>query len=315
MATLQKKPLPQNPSFEVQQALVFRPETNPTGHEPFEGTADVPFDATAPTPSRTHVWWLSEAAWLAYSHDESTVGAVYRTRAGLQHCQFLTERGSDCYVAHGDRFAIVAFRGTQPDDWADLLDDARYRPVRWDVGRVHMGFADAFERVRPRLDQVIRGLPASCVVWFTGHSLGGATATLAAYRYRERLGGVCTFGSPLVGNGSFSRAFDAALGDRSRRYVHNEDMVTRVPPPFFAFPHGLFAHVRGGRWIDADGSVGDSAPRWTDVIRGALGRPMSLGDLVALRDGPTTIRLPRPLSDHTPLYYAIHCWNDLATHA
>ena len=49
-------------------------------------------------------------------------------------------------------FAIVAFRGTQPDDWNDLFDISRFVPLPWDVGFVHHGFADALTNVWDRLD-------------------------------------------------------------------------------------------------------------------------------------------------------------------
>ncbi len=47
-------------------------------------------------------------------------------------------------------------------------------------------------------------------VWFTGHSLGGALATLAAGRY-ERAPEVYTFGAPRVGDGEHVKSLDTPV--------------------------------------------------------------------------------------------------------
>lgn len=56
-------------------------------------------------------------------------------------------------------------------------------------------------------------------VWFTGHSLGAALATLAADLF-EPARGVCTLGSPRVGDVAFATLFDARFRQRSARYVN-----------------------------------------------------------------------------------------------
>ena len=48
-------------------------------------------------------------------------------------------------------------RGTQPDDWKDVIADANIVLVPWRTGMVHPGFKQAFDVIRPRLD-VIHGL-------------------------------------------------------------------------------------------------------------------------------------------------------------
>jgi pimeloyl-ACP methyl ester carboxylesterase len=172
--------------------------------------------------------------------------------------------------------------------------------------------------VQADLDALMARLEPGCRVWFTGHSLGGAAATLAAYRYREVAGGLYTFGSPLVGNERFARALTGALGARSVRYVNDHDVVTRVPPAPFAFPNGLFTHVDHGRWIDDAGAVSASPPGRPQFVRDIFGRPNVLLDIIDLhqldlanlRPGRRQPTLPDGLADHTPLYYALHCWND-----
>jgi triacylglycerol lipase len=314
-----KKPLPTDLPLEVQQTLLFEPQQNPTGYVPLEHASVFAFEPAATAHSRVNSWWLADAAWLAYWHDADAVARVFRDRAGMT-CQFASIDGADAYLASCDGFAIVTFRGTQPGDWNDLFDDALYAPVRWDVGHAHSGFGRRLDKLHDDLDRFIAARPQGCRVWFTGHSLGAAVATLAAYRHRHIAGGLCTFGSPLIGNETFTRGVNEAFGARSVRYVNDHDVVTRVPPAPFAFPHGLFDHVDHLRWIDPKGQITATAPSRLRFVRDIFGQPKALLDIIDLHrlDLGTSVgllgrrpTLPDGLADHTPLYYALHCWNDL----
>lgn len=309
-----RKPIPVNLPIEVQRKLLLEPQSNPTGYVPFENASAFPFEPAAASHSRVNAWWLAEASWLAYWHDAPAIATVYQERTGLQ-CELIEVKGAECTVASGEDFAIVAFRGTQPGDWSDLFDDACFAPVRWDAGYVHQGFARRLSNISEPLDRALGRLAPSCRLWFTGHSLGAAAATLAAFRHRARTGGVCTFGSPLVGNGDFTAAFAGALGARSTRYVNDHDMVTRVPPEPFAFPHGTYAHVDHGRWISEDGQIGTTRPSLAHFVRAVFGRANVALDLVEMHSRGFGHSLPDALSDHTPLYYVLHCWNDFASHS
>ena len=69
-------------------------------------------------------------------------------------------------------------------------------------------------------------------VFVTGHSMGGALASLNAVDLALQLGGhhvMCsTFGSPRVGNAAFQRMHDA-IGFPAWRFTNSHDPVTRVP--------------------------------------------------------------------------------------
>ena len=312
-----KKPLPEGLSLAEQQKLLFQPESNPTGYVPLEHASAFPFESASPVASRTNAWWLADASWLAYWKDADAVARVFRDRAGMT-CRFVARQGAEAYFAACDAFAIVSFRGTQPDDWDDLFDDACYKTDKWDAGHVHLGFARRLTKIGGDLEAFIAERPSGCRVWFTGHSLGAAVATLAGYRHRAVLGGVYTYGSPLVGNEVFQQAVVGAFGTRSVRYVNDHDVVTRVPPAPFASP-GRFTHIDHGRWIGPDGRVGTTAPSRLEFVRDVFGGPKAILDVVDLHrldfGGALPLRrrptLPDGLSDHTPLYYALHCWNDL----
>lgn len=92
------------------------------------------------------------------------------------------------------------------------------------------------------------GTPIKHVV-FSGHSLGGALATLAAVQFAKQYPDIVvscvTFGSPRVGNGSFAQMFNKCCKG-SFRFVNEDDPVPMGPTPI------RFTHVKGGQWIDDD---------------------------------------------------------------
>ncbi len=158
---------------------------------------------------------------------------------GFELAGALSDPGTDTqgFVAvrrAGDEMdmAVVSFRGTENvRDWETNL---RYSltPVDFpqpstneSMGRVHQGFLDAFVSVR---DQVDRYMPyvVGVPVFITGHSLGGALATLgAAHLSGWGLAACYTFGAPRVGNKSFS----SSLRTPVYRVVNPLDTVPSVP--------------------------------------------------------------------------------------
>ena len=305
-----RKELPVNPSREVQRDLLIHPESNPTRYIPFEDAEAHPFVPGATSWSRVNAWWLADAAWIAYSHDKRFVCQTFSDRAGLSSCETIADRGTDAYLAHNGRFAIVTFRGTQPDDWNDLFNISCFVPIRWDVGFVHKGFAAALDAVWRPLEDALNTLPVDCRVWFTGHSLGGALASLAAVRTGGRAAGVYTFGSPRVGDAVFAAHLGHRFEEASIRYVNDHDVVTHVPPEPFAFP-GRYTHVDRLRWINKDGQVGTTRPTLEHFMLDVFGDPSLFLDIVELSRQRIPVSLPDTLTDHTPLYYALHTWNDL----
>jgi hypothetical protein len=75
-------------------------------------------------------------------------------------------------------------------------------------------------------------------LYVTGHSLGGALATLTAYHALVHHNDVhlYTFGCPRVANRSLAEQMDAKLRNRAYRCVHGWDIVPRIPP-FFSYHH------------------------------------------------------------------------------
>ena len=154
--------------------------------------------------------------------------------------------GTQAFLAHNNRYSVLAFRGTS--DWTDVQTDIRAGRVSAGdgVGKVHSGFFNAYglvsERISRRLEEV-KFMP----LYITGHSLGGALATVAL-RYLEKVEGLkdqiaaCyTFGSPRVGNADF----ESDIRSPVYRVVNFTDIVTFLP----LFTMG-FTHVGDVRYLD-----------------------------------------------------------------
>ena len=275
----------------------------------FENCGQVPFEADAEDFSPANAWWLGEAALLAYAGE-----AFVRPRlrgAGLDRLTFLSGGSTQCYVAEGPRFAIVAFRGTELSPRkdkngfapvvADLKADLDIRLVdHEDGGCIHRGFRDALDEVWPALSAHLRDLrERGTPVWMAGHSLGGAVAVLAAARHRD-VAGVYTYGTPRVGDRAFVESFPVPVW----RFVNNNDVVPHLPP----IPYRSIGALR---YIDSDGMLHEKIAFWErriDEIQGHIKCVLDVFD-----DGLPAL-MPDGLKDHTPVLYAVHLWNHLVRH-
>jgi hypothetical protein len=108
--------------------LLTHPEQNPTRDTPFADAATVPFDPRVKPVSRANAWWLAEASWVAYWHAAADIKQAYEP-AGLD-AELISVDSTDFTIATNGGLAIVAFRGTQPDDWPTCSPMARGFPSR-----------------------------------------------------------------------------------------------------------------------------------------------------------------------------------------
>ncbi len=171
-------------------------------------------------------------------------------KIGFGESVFFDRDGAQAYRFRNDYDCVIVCRGTEPTDWNDVKADVNAVTVLAEaVGRVHSGFKREVDDLWPFLERTLCGNRQP--LWFAGHSLGGAMATICARRYRlSRMGylvqGLFTYGSPRVGN----RAYVNYCPLVHYRWVNNNDIVTRVPPTWWGYHHG-------GRemYIDSRGRV------------------------------------------------------------
>lgn len=151
------------------------------------------------------------------------------------------------YIIESNTSIVAAFRGTE--NLSDLFTDFNFGQVPFPyvqgAGMTHRGFTEVYERsVRPQLSETLGKLSGRKRLLLAGHSLGGALATLAALdaasNSQYRRPGVCTYGSPKVGNADFASAYDRMIAS-SWRVVNTNDIAVDFPPSNGNAP---YAHVR-----------------------------------------------------------------------
>lgn len=155
--------------------------------------------------------------------------------------------GSDTagYVAGNGNVLIVVFRGTASvqnalsDIQATQEDMTSVRGQG--MGRVHSGFYRALNSVSATIARSIEELrDRRQPVLFTGHSLGGALATLAvaqAIAPPDSVTGLYTYGAPRVGNRTFKENFDSHYAAMTYRIRNFRDPVPDTPPELLDFTH------------------------------------------------------------------------------
>lgn len=145
---------------------------------------------------------------------------------------FITHEGSDVYILENDADVIVVCRGTEVKQWSDISADASISRKKLTYGKVHIGFQHYVDKVWA--DIVARSENWNNKnVWFTGHSLGAAMATIMACRFGSDNkfpvpAGLFTYGSPRVGDRKFANHMNA-LPFEHHRWVNNGDIITKIP--------------------------------------------------------------------------------------
>jgi len=294
----------------------------------FEFCEKLPFASKASEFSLTNAWWLAEASFAAYGDDDKRVNFDHLTSANWK-AGAIASSNVRCLTLDGPDALILAFRGTRVEgfqdpiprfnlvklNWKDLIADIDF--PRQDIGngrKVHKGFMAALDLVSEQMKAVVRQAKQQLPdkqIWCTGHSLGGALATLAADRLSQefKVQGLYTYGSPRVGNDDFVKNFPVS---NTYRFVHHRDVITMVPPP------GLFTHVGQLRYLTTDGRLLETEEKhglfddlregvdfWKKIVQVAS-KDFHIGNM-------TTWPVPiEALADHAPIYYANETWNLLA---
>jgi hypothetical protein len=244
-----------------------------------------------------------EAARLAYYRAEQSATERARLADALARVGFAdlvlfvdSKSGAEAFAARRstDGTTLLSFRGTQPDNYQDLIADLRANLVPWpeSAGRVHDGFAVAVRALRPQLLEWFKSAkPDLNKLILTGHSLGAAMATLAASIWRPAW--LVTIGSPRVGD----TAFIETLGPTySARFVDCCDAVTEVPPEI-----GGYVHIKDYKYLTRDaGIVENPNPTFVQSDRSQARVEYSYQYFKQLLRNVSI----RDLADHAPINYA-----------
>ena len=175
---------------------------------------------------------------IAYNNIKEAKGQV--KKLGFTTVEFYEKDGAQAYRFMNKTDIVIACRGTQPTEFNDIKADLKATPVIAEtISRVHRGFKDEVDELWPMVEEdILRKTNLNKTLWFCGHSLGAAMATIMASRcmHEDRLNDpieLYTFGSPRVG----WTGYCDSLNVEHHRFVNNNDIVTTVPLSIMGFKH------------------------------------------------------------------------------
>lgn len=216
---------------------------------------------------QTHVT-LFNFAWLVYYWNTPKAENFKLTQDVFKFtiAEYIKDKATDTHalVVDGEDRIVIAFKGTTStknlktdinmfysniraliptqlgeDDHegdAAAMTNPILKTRNWRRARIHKGFAVAYAAVSPRLLSRIKKLQdeKKRPVFLTGHSLGGALATVCSIDLFLRLGlsrkdiFVSTFGAPRVGNRQFWNIYEETVPIHWRIVV-GPDVVAKLP--------------------------------------------------------------------------------------
>lgn len=229
---------------------------------------------------RGNAYWMARLAREVYRarsptdpapDEEGILARLTQEDGGFRSVTGADSDSAQAALIEHEAYLCLAFRGT--DELADWLDNLDAFPVHRLFGAFHRGFWNALEDVWPPLEAHLRRLQRARPrpVFLTGHSLGGAMATLAAARFVHEdkpFTSVYTFGQPRAMSREAARIFNAECKSRFFRFCNNNDLVTRVPARMMGY-----SHVGCCLYITEDGEIQRDPGFWfrfVDHVEGAL---------------------------------------------
>lgn len=265
--------------------------------------------------------WLSQLAYE--TDDERKVDSILSdwqlTKLGFKSNDpgtGLPPHSACVVVAEGQGATFVTFAGSDPLKFQDWITDfdAMQSP-----SNLHTGFERAVETVLPDIRVALgKRVAPNQPVFFTGHSLGGALAILAAWRTSLLQNApeivVYTFGSPRNGGQKFFDDYTPRLGDFTFRLVHGTDIVPTVPPTLL----DVYRHVGQAVQCPSGGLFDGMAPTARNrnkpnlvesAIQAGFADVEAVAALQLIPDVRMGLRklllrfLPRIISDHVPDSY------------
>lgn len=208
-------------------------------------------------------WVLSNLSHIAYFRKNDI--EAYMDNLGAIETRFYIKDGAQAFLSKWNDKAILVFRGTQlmehlPKKYEhlnffqkfiihilirlpinifklpffnnDVVADLQFchaRLTKTKGVKVHSGFLSETKKLWKEFIRDIRELEGKTPLWVSGHSLGGAIATITAMKCSVEE--VITFGEPRVGK----KIKKVISNEMHTRYVNGNDIVTKLPPSWLSY--------------------------------------------------------------------------------
>ncbi len=224
--------------------------------------------------SRVNALFLAWCSQIVYE-DPHVIGLALREK-NYDMIRMFDFQDTQAFVASNDDSMVVSFRGTS--SLKDAMTDINVDLVGGVGGRVHEGFQIALNYVWQDLYKLILANRDKRSLWLTGHSLGAGLACLATAKLVQEkdqpVNGLYTFGMPRTGDREFAKNFNATFGDKTFRFVNNNDIVARTP-----FRSMGYSHVGQFKYFDENGRLRDDMNWWEKLLDRVHGRIDDLFEL------------------------------------
>jgi triacylglycerol lipase len=281
------KSIAQTVRYWISNALTYKTAT----YGNIKMTANKQVDTQKTMLNEGTAYWMARIAQSVYQRKEKDGDKTFPDEAGIletlksEDDGFLDVKGfskksaQGCVIEHQD-YLCFGFRGT--DEIADWLDNFAVSRESALFGEFHSGFWHSTEDLFGDMMKRYRAIRASAPtdeegnrlrrpLFITGHSLGGAMATITAahFVYHDLpFMAAYTFGQPRAMTYDTARIFNSWTSNRFYRFHNNNDLVPRVPGRIMGY-----SHVGQLIYIKSDGELHNDAGFWLrflDAIEGAV---------------------------------------------
>jgi predicted lipase len=229
---------------------------------------------------QANAYWMAKMSGLVYltrsATDQHPCEEKILTLLQAEDPGFISVTGAcrnsaqAALIEHANYYCM-AFRGTNElEDWIDNINAFSVKQL---FGEFHRGFwysvGDVWLEIFAKYEELnaLKKKP----LFLTGHSLGGAMATIAAAILVHKdlpFTSVYTFGQPRAMTQETARIFNVECRSRFFRFHNNNDMVTRVPSRVMGYSHvGTFLYISSEETIHEESGFWF---RFLDLVDGAV---------------------------------------------
>jgi len=194
---------------------------------------------------------LSAIAYQVYE-EEPIITRYFLSSMGFKRLIEIPYNTMYGYVAMSDDVMLISFRGTNLLSLRDWHVNCQTGQISFRGSLFHRGFVENYGAMRPAILDAIRKFQPK-YLYVTGHSLGGALATICAMDITLSTAlkpTLCTFGQPRVADSAGAKFLDEVLPGRYARFINGRDIVPSLPPKLpwnRTYGHGGDLYAFGNR--------------------------------------------------------------------